>query len=133
MNNWDLVDVSAASVVGGYLIEQERSPPSILARSSRLWDGRTAIISTHRFLRSGQSADTYALAEVLLHDRQDLMHKSVGWSLRGAGARVDAGELRTFLTRYAATMPRTTLRYAIEHFDPAERRHFLTTTRRASP
>ena len=126
VNNWDLVDVSAAAVVGGYLIDRDRSPLYGLARSILVWDRRIAIISTHRFLRAGESADTYALAEVLLDDRHDLMHKAVGWSLREAGKRVDADELRAFLDQHARRMPRTALRYAIEHFDPEERRHYLT-------
>jgi 3-methyladenine DNA glycosylase AlkD len=111
--------------VGGYLFDKDRSALADLALSSLLWDRRIAIIATHRFLRAGQSADTYALARQLLDDRHDLMHKAVGWSLREAGRRVDADELRVFLREHATRMPRTMLRYAIEHFGPEERRHFL--------
>ncbi len=125
VNNWDLVDVSAAPVVGGFLSGRDRSPLYGLAGSSLVWDRRIAMISTHRFLRAGEASDTYALAEILLHDQHDLIRKAVGWSLREAGKRVDAAELRSFLTRHAAVMPRTALRYAIEHFDAAERRHYL--------
>jgi 3-methyladenine DNA glycosylase AlkD len=125
VNNWDLVDVSAAAVVGGYLVDRDRSPLWSLARSPLLWDRRIAMISTHRFLRAGDSRDTYALAAVLLNDREDLMHKAVGWSLREAGKRVDPDELRTFLAEHATRMPRTTLRYAIEHFSPEERSRYL--------
>lgn len=129
VNNWDLVDVSAAAVVGGYLIDRDRAPLFALARSALVWDRRIAIISTHRFLRAGDSADTYALAEVLLSDSHDLMHKAVGWSLREAGKRVDPHELRTFLTEHGPKMPRTTLSYAIEHFAPEERQAYLAVRR----
>ena len=125
VNNWDLVDVSAAAVVGGYLSRRERSVLLRLAGSALVWERRIAIISTHRFIRAGQSADTYAVATALLADPHDLIHKAVGWSLREAGRRVDRGELRSFLGRWAPTMPRTALRYAIEHFEPDERRHYL--------
>lgn len=126
VNNWDLVDVSAAAVVGGYLSERDRSVLLRLARSPTIWERRIAMISTHRFLRAGESADTYAVATALLTDTHDLIHKAVGWSLREAGRRVDADELRAFLGQWAPTMPRTALRYAIEHFDPDERRHYLS-------
>jgi len=125
VNNWDLVDVSAAAVVGGYLIDRDRAPLYALARSTLVWDRRIAIISTHRFLRADDSSSTYALATLLLGDHHDLMHKAVGWSLREAGKRVDPDQLRSFLDQHAPRMPRTALRYAIEHFDPEERRRYL--------
>jgi 3-methyladenine DNA glycosylase AlkD len=125
VNNWDLVDVSCAPVVGRWLLDRDRAPLDLLARSSWLWDRRIAMVSTHALLRAGQSADTYRLAEMLLHDDHDLIHKATGWMLREAGARVSVGELRAFLDAHAATMPRTTLRYAIERLDSEERARYL--------
>ena len=93
-----------------------------LARSSSLWERRIAIVSTHRFIRAGESADTYGLAAQLLDDDHDLIHKAVGWMLREAGKRVSRDELLAFLDQHAAAMPRTMLRYAIEHLDPDVRR-----------
>ena len=124
VNNWDLVDVSCAPIVGGYLLERDRAPLYRLARSRSLWERRIAIVSTHRFIRAGQSADTYALAARLLGDDHDLIHKAAGWMLREAGLRVSRGELLAFLDQHAATMPRTMLRYAIEHLDPEVRQHY---------
>lgn len=121
IDNWDLVDVSAAAVVGGHLVDRDRASLYDLARSGLVWERRIAIVSTHYFLRAGDAADAYALASILLADRHDLIHKAVGWTLREAGRRVDAEELRQFLELHAAAMPRTALRYAIEHFAPAER------------
>jgi len=126
VNNWDLVDVSCGPIVGGYLLDRDRSPLYLLARSNLMWERRIAMVSSQHFLSRGETADLYRLAEILLLDRHDLIHKAVGWSLREAGRRVDRDELRRFLDRHAATMPRTSLRYAIEHFDPAERQHYLT-------
>jgi 3-methyladenine DNA glycosylase AlkD len=126
VNNWDLVDVSCGPIVGGYLLDRDRSPLYLLARSDLLWERRIATVSSQHFLSRGETADLYRLAEILLLDRHDLIHKAVGWSLREAGRRVDRDELRRFLDQHAATMPRTSLRYAIEHFDPAERQHYLT-------
>jgi 3-methyladenine DNA glycosylase AlkD len=133
VNNWDLVDVSCGPIVGGYLLDRDRSPLYELARSDLLWDRRIAIVGSQRFLPEGDTSDLYRLAEILLPDRHDLIHKAVGWSLREAGKKVDADELRRFLDQHAATMPRTALRYAIEHFDAAERQHYLALPRTPAP
>ncbi len=125
VNNWDLVDLSAGPIVGGQLLDQDRSALFELARSELLWERRIAMVACQHFLRSGDSADLYRVARMLLGDRHDLMHKAVGWSLREAGRRVDRDELRRFLDQHAATMPRTALRYAIERFDATERQHYL--------
>jgi 3-methyladenine DNA glycosylase AlkD len=129
VNNWDLVDISCGPIVGGYLLDRDRSPLYELARSDLLWERRIAMVGSQHFLRRGETSDLYRLAVILLPDRHDLIHKAVGWSLREAGKKVDADELRRFLDQYAATMPRTALRYAIEHFDAAERQHYLTLPR----
>ena len=128
VNNWDLVDVSAKPVVGGYLQHRDRAPLYVLARSHLLWERRIAMVGSQWFLKAGETADLFRLAEMLLGDRHDLMHKAVGWSLREAGKR-DPEALRQFLTTHVSAMPRTTLRYAIEHFDPEERRRYLTLDR----
>lgn len=128
VDNWDLVDLSCGPIVGGFLLDRDRTPLYPLADSPVLWERRIAMVATQHFLRIPRRHDTtdlYRLAELLLDDREDLMHKAVGWSLREAGKRVDADELRHFLDRHAPAMPRTALRYAIEHFDPARRRHYL--------
>ncbi len=121
VNNWDLVDASAAPIVGGHLRTRDRTPLAELARSPLVWERRIAIVATHELIRAGESAETYRLAEILLDDPHDLIHKAVGWMLREAGRRVDAAELRAFLDSHAPRMPRTMLRYAIEHLDPAVR------------
>jgi 3-methyladenine DNA glycosylase AlkD len=133
VNNWDLVDVSCGPIVGGYLLDRDRSRLYKLVRSPLLWDRRIAMVSSQYFLRRGETGDLYRLAEILLPDRHDLIHKAVGWSLREAGKRVDRDELRRFLDQHAAAMPRTTLRYAIEHFDPAERQRYLAIPRQTEP
>jgi DNA alkylation repair enzyme len=124
INNWDLVDRSAPYVVGGYLFDKPRDVLYTLARSDNLWERRTAILSTGYFIRQGDLADTFSIAELLLADDQDLIHKATGWMLRAAGD-ADRRQLLGFLDCHAATMPRTALRYAIEHFDPEQRKHYL--------
>jgi 3-methyladenine DNA glycosylase AlkD len=125
VNNWDLVDVSCGPIVGGFLQDRDRSPLYELAASELMWERRIAMVGSQHFLKAGQTDDVYGLAERLLADRHDLMHKAVGWSLREAGKRVSRDGLRAFLDRHAAQMPRTALRYAIEHFDPIDRQHYL--------
>jgi DNA alkylation repair enzyme len=124
INNWDLVDVSAPYVVGGYLFDKPRDILFELARSDSVWERRTAIISTGYFIRQGDVADTFRIAELLLADDHDLIHKATGWMLREAGKR-DREQLLRFLDRHAGVMPRTALRYAIEHLGKAQRDHYL--------
>jgi 3-methyladenine DNA glycosylase AlkD len=125
VNNWDLVDISCKPIVGGHLQHRDRAPLYVLARSESLWERRIAMVGCQWFLRAGETGDLFRLAEMLLGDRHDLMHKAVGWSLREAGKK-DPDALRRFLTTHVSKMPRTTLRYAIEHFDPEERRSYLS-------
>ncbi len=127
INNWDLVDVSAPTIVGGYLAPRSHWPLYRLARSRSLWKRRVAIIATFHFIKQGSFDDTLAIAELLLDDREDLIHKATGWMLREVGNR-DGASLRQFLRKHVTAMPRTTLRYAIEKLPAAERHAYLTTT-----
>jgi 3-methyladenine DNA glycosylase AlkD len=124
INNWDLVDRSAPYVVGGYLADKPRKVLYRLARSKNVWERRTAIVSTYYFIRQGEVDDTFKLAEMLLQDRHDLIQKAAGGWLREAGKR-DRRRLIAFLDQHAATMPRTFLRYAIEHLDRKQRAYYL--------
>ena len=124
INNWDLVDVSAP-YVGDWLITRAHAVfLRDLAAHPDLWHRRAAIIFTFAFIRKGKLKPTWQLAELLLDDTHDLMHKAVGWMLREAGKR-DLEGLREFLMLHAATMPRTALRYAIEKLDEPERKRWL--------
>ncbi len=127
VNNWDLVDSSARDIVGGYLYHHPELLPVLdrLAASPLLWERRIAMLASYYFLTKGEPDVTLRLAELLLHDKEDLMHKAVGWMLREMGKRVDQQLLVTFLDENAAVMPRTMLRYAIEHFSPKTRQHYL--------
>lgn len=124
INNWDLVDVSAEHIVGAHLFSRSRKPLYKLAKSKSLWERRIAIIATFHFIRKNDFPDTLALADLLLNDAEDLMHKAVGWMLREVGNRDRAAEEAFLLPRYNQ-MPRTMLRYAIERFDEPRRQAFL--------
>jgi 3-methyladenine DNA glycosylase AlkD len=124
INNWDLVDLSAPHIVGRHLVDGDRRLLRRLARSKLLWERRIAIVATLYFIRANQFADTLEIAALLLGERADLIHKATGWMLREVGKR-DGQALRGFLDRYARTMPRTALRYAIERFPEAERRRYM--------
>jgi 3-methyladenine DNA glycosylase AlkD len=132
MNNWDLVDVIAPVIIGGWLLERpaDRKLLRKYAKSPDLWERRIAIVSTLAFIRAGDFADTLAISETLLGDRHDLIHKATGWMLREVGKR-DVDVLRGFLEEHAARMPRTALRYAIERLPEAERRAWLAVPRAA--
>jgi len=125
VNNWDLVDTSADPIIGGWLLDKPRALLDRLARSKHLWSRRVAIIATFRFIKHGESGDTLRIAERLLHNDHDLIHKAVGWMLREVGKRVSVADLRRFLSRHAHEMPRTMLRYAIEHLSATERAQWL--------
>lgn len=126
INNWDLVDLTAPTIVGQYLLTRDKSELYKLAESQNIWEQRIAIVCTWTFIRKGFFEDTLALAKILLHHPHDLLQKAVGWMLREVGKRNFDAEF-AFLTeekRYQ-TMPRTMLRYAIEKFPEELRQQFL--------
>lgn len=155
INNWDLVDLSAPNIVGDFLLKnisvtedtyfaqttgfsrgvrrkqntvsREKLPIILveLSRSQSLWERRIAILSTFAFIRAGRHQETFALAKQLLHDKHNLIHKAVGWMLREVGKRVDQKLLCAFLDKHADTMPRTMLRYAIEHLTSQKRKYYM--------
>lgn len=127
INNWDLVDVSAPHIVGRHLTTRPRKVLHRMAKSSSLWERRIAIISTLYFIRDNDFDDTLRIAQTLLHDEHDLMHKAVGWMLREVGKR-DLEAEETFLLQHYQDMPRTMLRYAIERFPEKRRQQYLKGT-----
>src|SRR5688572_23778800 len=131
INDWDLVDRSAPYVVGGYLSDKPRDILYKLARSKSPWERRTAITATYYFIRQGDVEDTFRSAELLVHDPHDLVQKAVGGWVREAGKK-DLQKLLAFLDKYAATMPRTILRYAIEHLEKDQREHYLGMKRKST-
>jgi 3-methyladenine DNA glycosylase AlkD len=124
INNWDLVDLGARYVIGGYLFDKPREVLYELARSENQWERRTAIVATLYFVMRGDLDDAFHIAEMLIHDEQDLVNKATGWTLRAAGDQ-DRQRLLKLLDQYAATIPRTLLRYSIEHFDKDQRDYYL--------
>jgi 3-methyladenine DNA glycosylase AlkD len=124
VNNWDLVDASAEYLVGEFLRDAGRDDDPLLddlAASASLWQRRVAVLATFAFIKAGDGGPILRLAPRLLDDREDLMHKAVGWMLRELGKRVDRRALTGFLDEYAARMPRTMLSYATEHLSPGDR------------
>lgn len=124
INNWDLVDISAPHIVGYYLLNKKRLVLYKLAKGS-LWQKRVAIISCFSFIRNNEFEDALNISELLMYEEHDLLHKAVGWMLREIGKR-DEEVLVKLLNEYAITMPRTTLRYAIEKFTPELRKFYLS-------
>jgi 3-methyladenine DNA glycosylase AlkD len=127
INSWDLVDISAPHIVGAFLIDKSSSPLYQLAKSNNLWERRIAVIATFHFIRYNQFSETLKVAKILLLDKEDLIHKAVGWMLRELGKR-DIGCEELFLKEHCKQMPRTMLRYAIEKFSPSKRRMYLDGT-----
>ena len=124
INNWDLVDLTAPKIVGPFLEKRFRRPLYRMVRSDNLWERRIAILATFSFIRQDDFEDALILAEALLEDKEDLMHKAVGWMLREIGKR-DEAVLRSFLRKHYRLMPRTMLRYAIERFPESKRKKYL--------
>lgn len=130
LNNWDFVDRAAPSVVGAYLKDKPRDILYKLAQSKDVWKRRTAIVSTYAFIREGDTEDTFKIAELLVHDKHELINMAVGSWIRTAGIK-DKNTLTRFLDHYAATMPRVTLRYAIGKLDPAKKKLYMNMARTA--
>jgi 3-methyladenine DNA glycosylase AlkD len=124
INNWDLVDRAAIHVIGAYLADKPRKVLYKLAKSKNIWERRTAIVSTAYFLKTNDTSDTFKIAELLVKDDEDLIHKAVGGWIRQAG-KSDPSALLAFLDKYASVMPRTMLRYSIEHLDAKKKKHYL--------
>ena len=124
INNWDLVDLSAPNIVGMFLLTKSRKPLYQLAKSKSLWERRIAVLATFSFIKNNQFDDSLKIAEILLKDKEDLIHKATGWMLREIGKR-DIECAEEFLKTQCRTMPRSMLRYAIERFSPGQRKRFL--------
>ena len=125
VNNWDLVDEASRTILGSYLLDKDRAILYKLVKSKNLWERRNAIISTFVFLQNGESEDTIRIAEILLADKEDLIHKAVGWMLREMGKRVDVKLLEAFLDKHLKSMSRVMLRYAIERLPEKKRKEYL--------
>ena len=124
INNWDLVDLSAYKLLGDFLSDRPRDILNTLARSSSLWERRIAIVSTLTFIRRGQFNNTFHIADILMSDKEPLIHKAVGWMLRETGKR-NTPALEAFLKPRTTKMPRTMLHYAIERFPEEKRKKYL--------
>lgn len=126
INNWDLVDLTAPGIVGDFLLDKKKEREILysLVKSKNLWERRISVLSTFTFLRNKDYKDILKIAEILLKDEQDLIHKAVGWMLRELGKRNKEVEV-SFLNKHHRKMPRTMLRYSIEKFSPREREFFM--------
>ena len=127
INNWDLVDVTAKHIIGDFLKHKNKAPLYKLACSDSLWEKRIAILSTFHFIENNDFKNTLKIAEILISDPHDLIHKAVGWMLREVGKR-DRDCEEKFLKKYYTVMPRTMLRYAIERFPETKRQAYLQGT-----
>ncbi len=125
INNWDLVDLSAPNIVGNYLLNKDRKILYKFAKSDHLWTKRIAMLSCYTFIRNGETKDVLKIAEILLNDKHDLIHKAVGWMLRELGKRVSQEVEEEFLKKYYKKMPRTMLRYAIERFSEKKKKFYM--------
>lgn len=125
VNNWDLIDVTCPHVMGEYLLDKPRDIIFELVKSDSLWERRASVLATFVFVKNGETSDSLKIAEILLHDKEDLIHKAVGWMLREIGKQVDDKILTDFLDHYAQEMPRTMLRYAIERLPEEIRKSYL--------
>ena len=124
VNNWDLVDASAEHIVGAFLMDKSKKPLYRLAKSKNLWERRISIMSTFYFIKRNEFSETLKIAKMLISDKEDLVHKAVGWMLREVGKRHLETEEK-FLEDHYKKMPRTMLRYAIERFPEPKRQRYL--------
>lgn len=135
INNWDLVDCSSEYIVGAWLDGKPEKMEVLLrlAKSKIIWERRIAMLATFGYIKQGRAKEALVIAKKLLHDKHDLIQKAVGWMLRELGKKVGRQYLVNFLDKHAAAMPRTALRYAIEHFDPHQKAHYMGLAKGARP
>ncbi|MBI4698602.1 MAG: DNA alkylation repair protein [Nitrospirae bacterium] len=124
INNWDLIDLSAPHIIGNFLQDRDRKTLYALARSKSLWERRIAVLATFYFIRNSDFEDALKISQLLLHDKEDLIHKAAGWMLREIGKK-DIASAERFLRKHCKIMPRTMLRYAIERFPEEKRLRYL--------
>ncbi len=125
VNSWDLVDVSAPRIVGDYLLIRDRKILYKFAKSKSLWERRIAIISTMMFIKNKEYDDCFKLCEILMNDKEDLMHKACGWALREVGKNCGQKVLNKFLDKHVKNMPRTMLRYSLEKHNEKDRKKYM--------
>ncbi len=125
INNWDLVDLTAPKIIGEYLQDKPKDILFKLAKSKSLWERRIAILATFAFIYKGDPRPALKISEMLLEDKEDLIHKAVGWMLREVGKRCSQEYLTDFLDKHYKVMPRTMLRYSIERFPEPIRQKYL--------
>lgn len=128
VNSWDLVDSSAEYIVGAWLQDKDKTVLTTLAQSESIWERRIAMLATFHGIKQGDPTEALKIAELLLHDKHDLIQKAVGWMLREIGKRCSREAEEAFLLKHYKNMPRTTLRYAIEHFPKERREDYLKGT-----
>ncbi len=124
INNWDLVDVTTPNIVGDYLFDKDKKLLYKYAKSTSLWERRIAILATFAFIRKNEFKDTLTISKILLKDKEDLIHKAVGWMLREIWKR-DNKVVENFLQKNYSQIPRTTLRYSIERMPEKKRKNYL--------
>ncbi len=124
INNWDLVDGSAPFILGPFVTHYGADILNQLAISSNLWHRRIAMLTCFYDIKRGQFGQSITIAEILLQDTHDLIHKAVGWMLREIGKR-SLKDLEDFLSKHGATMPRTMLRYAIERLSEDKKKYYM--------
>ena len=124
LNNWDFVDRGAYNIIGEYLLNKPKDILYKLAKSKNTWERRTSIVSTYAFIKKGQIDETFKIAEILINDDHELINKAVGSWIREAGKK-DEQKLTSFLDKFALTMPRATLRYAVEKLDKSQKEYYL--------
>jgi len=125
VNNWDLVDCSAEYIVGSWLEDKNEKILETLAHSPLVWERRIALLATFHYIKQGDSIEALKIISIVLHDKHDLIQKATGWMLREIGKRCGEDIEKGFLDKYYKTMPRTTLRYAIERLPANVRAHYL--------
>ncbi len=126
VNNWDLVDISTHYILGYYILKfpEEQNILEKMARSENLWDRRIAMIANWTMIREGKYDEVFKLSKILLDDKEDLMHKAVGWMLRETWKK-EPNKVEDFLIKNYNKIPRTALRYAIEKMEEKKRKKFL--------
>jgi len=120
VGNWASCDTLCNHTVGTFveMYPEYLSGLKKWAQSKNRWVKRASAVSLILPARRGKFLeDIFIIADILHSDKDDMVQKGYGWMLKAA-SEAHQKDVFNYVMRKKNTMPRTSLRYAIEKLPP---------------